>query len=117
MSAADLVAAFSRTHEREYGFVSADPIEVTAVRCRLQVASGRSWPVTDFENQHADDTAMLTMSRGARGQVPVMSLNDLKAAGRLRGPALISVRFGSITVSAGQVASLDGDANVMLETA
>ena len=117
MSAADLVAAFSRTHEREYGFVSADPIEVTAVRCRLQVASGRSWPVTELEDQHGNDTAMLTMPRGDRVQVPVMSLNDLKAAGRLRGPALISVRFGSITVSAGQVASLDGDANVMLETA
>jgi N-methylhydantoinase A len=116
MSAAALAAAFGRAHEREYGFSSTDPIEVTAVRCRLEVASGQAWPVTQPDTDRGDASATLTVAGGERLSVPVMSLKGLRAAGRLSGPALISVRFGSITVSAGQVASIDADANVILET-
>jgi N-methylhydantoinase A len=115
MSAAALAAAFGRAHEREYGFSSTDLIEVTAVRCRLEVASGQAWPVTQPDDDDCGDTAILTMAGGDRVAVPVVSLKDLRSTGRLAGPALISVRFGSITVSPAQVASIDADASVVLE--
>jgi N-methylhydantoinase A len=123
--AASLTRALAAAHEREYGFVSNDPIEVTAVRCRIEVAAGRAWPAADVEPGEPGAGGAPCASRGAsaelivtggdRLQVPLVSLSELRSAGRLSGPALIAARFGSITVSRGQVASIDADANVVLE--
>jgi hypothetical protein len=47
--------------------------------------------------------------------VPVLGLGALAAAPAVTGPALIAARFGSITVCPCQRASLDADANVVVE--
>lgn len=116
--AAWVTAAFAAAHKGEYGFISADPIEVTAVRCRIEVAGGQPWPAVELGgDEPSAASTWVTVTGGDRLEVPLVSLSELQSAGRLTGPALIAARFGSITVLPGQTASIDPDANVVLEMA
>jgi N-methylhydantoinase A len=110
-----LAAAFADAHEREYGFVSSDPVEVVAVRCRLHVAGAPTWPPSADEPWSQATTAMVTWSGGAREEVPVLGLAELAGGGAVSGPALIAARFGSITICEGQCAQLDVHATVVVE--
>jgi N-methylhydantoinase A/oxoprolinase/acetone carboxylase beta subunit len=112
---ASLTAAFHGAHEREYGFASEDPIEVVAVGCRLEVATGQSWPAIATEGATPASSAVLVTSGGERRQVPVISLGELAAGAVITGPAVIAARFGSVTVWNGQTASWDKGGNVVLE--
>lgn len=115
MTASELGEQFGGAHRREYGFTTDDPIEATAVRCRLGVAGGHAWPAPDVEHNSSVTTAALTIRSGTRQEVPVLGLGALAGAAAVTGPALIAARFGSITVCPGQRASLDADANVVVE--
>jgi N-methylhydantoinase A len=115
MTASELGEQFGGAHRREYGFTTDDPIEATAVRCRLGVAGGHAWPAPDVKHNSAVTTAALTIRSGIRQEVPVRGLGSLAGVPAVTGPALIAARFGSITVCPGQRASLDADANVVVE--
>ena len=114
-SADALASAFADVHEREYGFVSTDPVEVVAVRCRLHVAGAPGWPTAaDQPGSHAR-SATVTWSGGQSEEVRVLDLAELAGGAMVSGPALIAARFGSITVCRGQRAQLDADATVVVE--
>jgi N-methylhydantoinase A len=111
-----LATAFAEAHEREYGFVSPDPVEVVAVRCRLHVAGAPRWPAATDGPRSQAATAMVTWSGGTCEEVPVLGMAELVDGRAVRGPALLAASFGSITICEGQRAHLDADATVVLET-
>jgi N-methylhydantoinase A len=114
-SAEALAYAFADVHEREYGFVSPDPVEVVAVRCRLHVAGAPNWPASVDQPCSQAATANVMWSGGVHEEVPVIGLAELADGRAVSGPALIAARFGSITICKGQRAQLDTDATVVVE--
>jgi N-methylhydantoinase A len=114
----ELVAAFQAAHRREYGFAPDDPIDVTAVSCRLDVAGGDEWPSGARDGaDRTESTASLLLPGGERRDVPVLAVEALRSGATLAGPALLAASFGSITVWLGQEASMDEEGNVVLVSA
>jgi N-methylhydantoinase A/oxoprolinase/acetone carboxylase beta subunit len=114
----ELIGAFQDAHRREYGFAPDDPVDVTAVGCRLDVAGGDAWPSAARDGyEGAPASASLLLPGGERRQVPVRAVEALRAGDTLAGPALLAGAFGSITVWLDQVASMDEQSNVVLERA
>jgi N-methylhydantoinase A len=112
--AAALTAAFSAVHGREYGFATDDPVEVTAVTCRLELADEQTWPSTIAAAPVAPGQTSLLLPGGERVTVPVLDAAALDGA--VDGPAILAAPFGSITVWTGQRALADGDGSIVLET-
>jgi N-methylhydantoinase A len=112
-----LEAAFREAHRREYGFATDDPIEVTAVACRLEVADGQEWVSAVQSTNGGASSASLLLPGGERRIVPVVGVHELRAGAVVEGPALLAAPFGSVTVWIGQRASGDEDGNVVLESA
>jgi len=110
-----LAATFAEAHAREYGFVSSDPVEVVAVRCRLHVAGAPTWPASADDPRSQTTATTVTWSGGVREEVPVLDFAELADRHGVSGPALIAARFGSITICTGQRARLDADATVVVE--
>jgi N-methylhydantoinase A len=116
-TASDLAESFRAAHEREYGFATEDPIEVTAIVCRLAVAGAQEWPAAIHAGDAATARSKTTIvgPGGERHEVPVVAVSELSPARRVAGPAILAAPFSSITVWIGQSATVDDDGAVVLE--
>jgi N-methylhydantoinase A len=113
--AAALRNAFAAAHEQEYGFATDDPIEVTAVSCRVEVAGEQGWPSSVVGTVTPPATTSLLLPGGERREVPVVASAALADGRVVAGPAILAAPFGSITVWTEQRARADEDGNVVLE--
>jgi len=112
--------AFMAAHRREYGYATDEPVEVTALRCRITLAERLGWPampadsVTSTAGGVAQEVRLRVM-RDRWAQAVAVNIGELGEGREVAGPALIAAPMTSVTVWPGQVARLDGDGNLVLD--
>lgn len=113
-----LRAGFREAHLREFGYVTDEEIEITAVGCRVAIGQELEWPSVDgLGGEEAAGEVELRLAGDRSVAAPVLSLGALADGKALDGPALVTSPLGSVTVWEGQTARADESGNVLLEAA
>jgi N-methylhydantoinase A len=114
-SAAALRAAFDEQHEREYGYATDEPVEVTAVRARLWIDEGADWAAAEGPSGGVQfDETLLRLAEESL-PAPVLHRRRLEPGRTISGPAVLVDELSTVVVWPGLESRADHDGNVWLE--
>ena len=114
--AADLSARFHETHQRRFGHSDADSaVEITTVRLRVSVPSGREVRAAEAPSTSANGDAANVWSGGGWADGRAYAREQLAAGARLAGPAIVHQMDATTLVPVGWRAWVAGDTTLVLE--
>jgi N-methylhydantoinase A len=113
--AAAIRAAFGREHARRYGYRTDEPVEITALRCRVAVRHATPWPSSPGAAAGPEGETTFALGLDRPVSAPIISVSALEPGHPIAGPALIACEGTSVTVCAGQTATAAADGGVLLE--